>query len=86
MAMENGPFINDYQIAIETSIQKPAIFQPCLMKPDGKSHKIPLNHHFPMVFLWSSYGFQHPMVVQPHGFPQLGLCLVEEPATGMTPP
>ena len=20
--------------------------------PDGKSHKIPFNHHFPMVFLW----------------------------------
>ena len=21
-----------------------------------KSHEIPLNHHFPMVFLWFSYG------------------------------
>ena len=24
--------------------------------PEGKSFQIPLNHHFPMVFLWFSYG------------------------------
>ena len=28
--------------------------------PEGKSHQIPLNYHFPMVFLWISYDF--PMV------------------------
>ena len=27
--------------------------------PEGTSHKIQLNHHFPMVFLWFSYGFHH---------------------------
>ena len=38
--------------------------QPCLMTTEGASHKIPLNHHFPMVFLrfpmvfpWFSHGF-----------------------------
>ena len=31
-----------------------------LTVPEGKSHEIPLNHHFPMVFRWFSYGF--PMV------------------------
>ena len=30
---------------------------PYLMTPAGKSHKIPWNYHFPMVFLWFSYGF-----------------------------
>ena len=24
---------------------------------EGKSHKIPFNYHFPMVFLWFFYGF-----------------------------
>ena len=31
----------------------------CKRLPDGKSHQIPLNHHFPMVFLWF---FDHPNV------------------------
>ena len=39
------------------------------------SHKIPLNpienHHFPMVFLWFSYGFPIFFMLNPHGF--LGL-------------
>jgi len=40
-------------------------FSVCL--PEGKSHSIPLNHHkkslihhFPMVFLWFSYGLPYP--------------------------
>ena len=34
----------------------------CLMKLEGKSHQILLNHHFPMVFLWFSYdlGYMFP--------------------------
>ena len=28
----------------------------CQSLPEGISHKIPLNHHFPIVFLWFSYG------------------------------
>ena len=31
--------------------------------PEGNSHKIPLNHHFPMVFSGFSHGF--PMVLDP---------------------
>ena len=38
---------------------------PCLMKPDSKSHKIPLNHHFPMVFLWFSYGLRMAPAADP---------------------
>ena len=44
----------------------------CKRLPEGRSHNIPLDHHFPvvsygfpMVFLWYSYGF--PMVTNPHG-------------------
>ena len=33
----------------------------------GKSHQIPLNHHFPMVFLWFSYGLHPP----PHKYKTL---------------
>ena len=33
------------------------MFHRYVQLPDGRSHKIPLNHHFPMVFLWLSYGF-----------------------------
>ena len=29
------------------------IFHSCVDLPEGKSHQIPLNHHFPMVFLYS---------------------------------
>ena len=29
----------------------------CKRLPEGKSHKIPLNHHFPMVLLCFFYGF-----------------------------
>ena len=29
----------------------------CKRLPEVTSHKIPLNHHFPMVFLWFSYDF-----------------------------
>ena len=31
-----------------------AIFNSYVCLPDGNSHQIPLNHHFPMVFLWFS--------------------------------
>ena len=50
------------------------IFRTYLSLPEGKSHQIALNHHFPMVFSdnfpifpWFSYGFpmvfpvQHPI-------------------------
>ena len=29
----------------------------CKCLPEGKSHQIPFNHHFLMVFLWFSHGF-----------------------------
>ena len=38
--------------------------KPCLMTPECKSHKIPSNHHCPMVFLWFSYGFPMVFLVQ----------------------
>ena len=34
-----------------------AIFNNYVKLPDGESNWIPLNHHFPMVFLRFSYGF-----------------------------
>ena len=34
-----------------------AIFHGYVKLPEGKSYKIPQNHHFPMAFLWLSYGF-----------------------------
>ena len=34
-----------------------------------KSHEIPLNHHFPMVFLWFSYGFPMVFLWFSYGFP-----------------
>ena len=52
---------------IEVSIAKSAtsksrVFSrpPCLMAPESISHKIPLNHHFPMVFLWFKSIITHP--------------------------
>ena len=33
-----------------------AIFHSYVNLPEGKSHEITLNHHFPMVFLRFSYG------------------------------
>ena len=34
-----------------------------------KSHENPLNHHFPMVFLWFSYGFPMVFLWFSYGFP-----------------
>ena len=34
-----------------------AIFYSYVQLPEGKSHKIPLNHHFPIVFLWPLFQF-----------------------------
>ena len=36
-------------------------FANCESLPEGKSHWIPLNHHFPMVFLW----FRRPPSFRP---------------------
>ena len=61
IAIENGPFIDGLPIKNGGS------FHCYVSSPEGISiinhHEIPLNHHFPMVFLWFSYGFPiFPMV------------------------
>ena len=33
------------------------IFHSSVKLPEGNSHKIPLNHHVAMVFIWFSYDF-----------------------------
>ena len=33
------------------------MFNSYVSLPEGRSHQIPFKHHFPMVFLWFSYGF-----------------------------
>ena len=49
--LENEPFLSDFPQ--EKPPFKPGIFECQVWLPEGNSHKIPLNHHFPMV----SYGF-----------------------------
>ena len=39
---------------LEISLLRLVIFHGYVSLLEGKSHKIPLNHHFPMVFLWFS--------------------------------
>ena len=48
IAMEHGPFIVDVPIKDDDF---PVRY---VELPEGKSHRITLNHHFPMVFLWFS--------------------------------
>ena len=59
--METCPFI------LDLPIRHGEIPEFCVSLPEGKSHKIPVHHHFPMVFLWFSH---FPMVFLwfSHGF------------------
>ena len=61
IAMENDPFIDDFP-KLSTSMYK-ADFPASSVSHNQmvNPHQIPLNHHFPMVFPWFSYGF--PMLV-----------------------
>ena len=45
--------------------------QLCKKLPEGKSHKIPFNHHFPMVFLGFSCGFPMVFLWFSYGFPMV---------------
>ena len=53
--LENGPFISDFPMTIALHFGDfPAMFDAF---PEGITHQIPLNHHFPMIFPWFSYGW-----------------------------
>ena len=43
---------------VDLPIQNGQIFHSYLNHYQGKSYKIPLNHNFPMVFLWFTYSTQ----------------------------
>ena len=54
------------------------MFHGYVSLPEGKSHELLLNQHFPMVFLWFSCGFPvvfHGYVSFPEGKPiELSQC------------
>ena len=47
------------------------MFRSYVSLPEGKCHQLPLNHHFPLVFLWCSYGWPIEIMDWSHQLSQL---------------